>query len=257
MVDENGLLARLFGPQRETRKMLALPGVWVSTEVLARDAMQPGSLPATCRLQYLRRVEPGAPLPDDVNPGAVRYEAMVHTEVSEKWRRPAAFAGAALTLGSAGLLAAAVPWGILSLLAGIALIVTGVTGGMECVTFRRSEAGAWVEAEAELPPAEPLPQFAPWERVLYGTLSTAFFALMLTERIEGNLLLVGTVGAGLAVAAVWDSLPIRRRDPNNELVADLRFRELANPARPLTPEDLGAIADGGGRPAFPEPRDEG
>lgn len=256
MKDDDGVFARLFERGRVTRKLLSEPGVWVPAEYLELGGEVAEGRSTVPGLRFLRRIEPGGGLPDGVDPGAARFDVVVRSEMSPGARLAAAAAGAAIALASAATLVAGVPWGVISLLAGIALIAVGVAGGDESVTFRRSENGGWVQAEAELPPGEPLPHFAAWERVLYGTLSAAFVAMMLTGRIEGNLLLVGAVSAGLAAAAVWDSLPIRRRDPNNALVAELRFRELANPARPLTPEDLGRTVDGGARPALAEPRKE-
>lgn len=46
MPEQSGIVARLFGPQRGTRKMLAVPGVWVTDEDLERGDAQGGSLPA-------------------------------------------------------------------------------------------------------------------------------------------------------------------------------------------------------------------
>ncbi|HEU4558875.1 MAG TPA: hypothetical protein VFS20_13535 [Longimicrobium sp.] len=256
MKDNDGVFARLFERGRITRELLSAPGVWVPAEDLERGDEGSERLPAVHGLCFLRRIEPGSELPDGVDPDAARYDVVVRSEMSPAARLAAAAVGAVTALASAAALVVGVPWGVISLLAGFALIAVGVAGENESVTFRRSENGGWVQAEAELPAAEPLPHFAPWERVLYGTLSAAFVAMMLSGWIEGNLLLVGAVSAGLAAAAVWDSLPIRRRDPNNALVAELRFRELANPARPLTPEDLGLGVDGGARPALAEPQKE-
>jgi hypothetical protein len=91
---------------------------------------------------------------------------------------------------------------------------------------------------------------------VYGVLSAAILGLAATGRTTGNLPLIGVVGVGLAVAAVWDSLPIRRRDPRNAVLADLRFHELADPSRPLTPEDVGLPLRAGDRPDRPALRQE-
>jgi hypothetical protein len=258
MPEQAGIFARLFGPQRGTRKMLAVSGVWVTHEDLEGGDAQAGSLPAAPALRYLRRCEPGAPLPDEVAPDAPRFEVVVHNTMPQRVRRRVAAAGAALMLSTALTLPMGVHWGIITLLAGATLVAVGTTGGSERVTFRRSDEGHWVEveAEAELPPAEPLPVFGRWERVVYGVLSAAILGLAATGRITGNLPLIGVVGVGLAVAAVWDSLPIRRRDPRNAVLADLRFHELADPSRPLTPEDVGLPLRAGDRPDRPALRQE-
>jgi hypothetical protein len=257
MPDQGGFVARLFRPQRGTRKMLAVPGVWVTHEDLEDGDARAGSLPAAPALRYLRRCEPGAPLPDGVGHDAARFEVVVHNTMPQRVRRRVAAAGAALMLSTAGTAMVGVHWGIITLLAGATLMAVGTTGGSEWVTFRRSETGHWVEVveEAELPPAEPLPVFGRWERVAYGALSAAILGLAATGRITGNLPLVGVMGLGLALAAVWDSLPIRRRDPNNAILADLRFHELADPTRPLTPEDVG-LPPASDRPDRPTLREE-
>ncbi|HEU4558876.1 MAG TPA: hypothetical protein VFS20_13540, partial [Longimicrobium sp.] len=150
MRDENGSVLRSLEARRAARKMLASPGVWVTADDREGGVTDAPELP-----RYLRRVEAGAPLPDGVASGAARYEMVVRTELPGEFRRPAALAGAVVTVASMALVLAGVPWALVALPVGIGLVIAGWWGGTESVTFRRAETGGWVEDDAAIPSDEP------------------------------------------------------------------------------------------------------
>ena len=252
--DGNGIFARLFGPGRATRSMLASPGLWVADDSLEGADTPASVLPAVHRPRYLRRLDPGAPLPDGVDPGAARYEMVVHNELPQRFRGPTTLAGAAATLGSIGVLMAGHLWGVPVLVAGLALVAGGISGGAERVTFRRTPEGRWVEADGVVVDVEPPPLFGRWTRVLLGVLSAFAFWLALTRAGEmpwDEILIAVGLGVGLGAGAVFDSLPIRDRDPSAAFRSALRFYELADPtvrSPPKTWASRRSMAIGGTAP---------
>lgn len=244
MLDENGFLPWLLGPRGVTRKKLPAPGLWVSPAEVEGGVMEAPELP-----RYLRRVEPGAPLPDGVEPGAARYDRVVRKELPERFRWPAVIAGAVVTVASVAVVLAGVPWGLMSLPAGIALVIAGLWGGRRSVTYRRSDTGAWVEDQESIAADEPFQWFGTKTRVFLGVL--AAFALWLAVTGAGEMgwaeiLMTSALALGLGGCALVDSLPWPHRDLRDEIRSHQRFHELADPARALTPEDLGRTVDGGG-----------
>lgn len=247
MRDENGAVLRLLEPRRVTRKLLASPGVWVSAAELEGGVTDAPELP-----RYLRRMEAGAPLPDGVAPGAARYEMIVRNELPVAFRRPAALAGAVVTVASMALVLAGVPWGLVALPVGLGLVIAGWWGGTQSVTFRRADTGAWVEDDAAIPSDEPFHWFGTGTRVFAGALSALALWLAATgagEMSWAEILMTGALGLGLGACALVDSLPFPRRDLAEEIRSHERFRELADPARALTPDDVALRPAGAAVPA--------
>lgn len=240
---ETGLLGWLFGPNRHTRKRLSLPGLWVNSADLRDGAASDGVLSAAYRPVYLRRTDPGAPVPAGVDPDAPRYQAEVSNQVPQRFRGAAAAAGTVVTLASVAAIAGGIPWGFVTLAAGPALITAGITGGSEGVTFRRAPDGAWIEAEGEPPAIAPLRRYGPWTRAFAAAGAAIAAWLVVTNAAAAEweaALIAAGVGALLAGVAAVDWLPIARPDPEPQILADRRFYELADPTRPLTDRDLHA-----------------
>ena len=184
-------------------------------------------------------------LPPEVDPDAPRFEAVVHRALPERYRLPLGAAGAVATLGGAGLLALGVPWGIMGLIAGVAALVGGLTGGKKTTRFREAADGPFVKVSPELE-AETLEELwrkpvRAWERIGAGILglTTAAIVLRLLLPLEfgstgwETLVIMAFVAATLLYVAIRGNLPIL--DPQLRPPPP-RFYEFADPTRPLPPE---------------------
>ena len=214
--------------------MNQLPGAWITEESIVRDDAAGGTVPSQ-RPLYLRRLQPGAPVPADVEEGAQRYDLVVRTEMPESLRRPAALAGAAIAVAGAAAVGAGNPYGLVAVTPGLGLLAAGLGGGAETCRFRPSVDGSWVPAPP--PPPEPprtVPLLGRGYRVGIGVVSLAFLsvvALRWNEAPVSELAMAFVMGAGLGAAAIAGSRPMTIPGAEPHLLQ--RFHDLADPATPL------------------------
>jgi hypothetical protein len=243
--------ARRNRPARSLKQLRSRPGVWVHEDDFEGEAPAPVGPPDVILPRYLLRLEPGAPLPPGVDPRAARYDVVVFNDVPRHVRLPIAVAGALVTAASAAALAAGVPRGVIALPLGLALLGASIRGMGEWTTFRKSETGLWVEAGddaivAAETSAGPTPVLGKPLRVGAAVLSVfAFSTIAMIWNQPGlvEIAAAAAIGIGFGAAAILDWLPLRRHDVRQELEAFRRFYELADPARPLTGDELGTPTD--------------
>lgn len=234
--DRPSVFSRLF-QSRTAQQMNQLPGVWITAESIVRDGPADGTA-ASRRPFYLRRLQPGAPLPADVEEGAQRYDLVTRTEMPESLRRPAALAGAAITVAGAAAVAAVSAYGAVAILVGLGLLAAGIVGGVESYLFRPSADGVWVQAPP--PPPEPsrtVPYLRRGECVALGVLSLAFLsvvALRWSTAPFSELAIAFALGAGLGALAIAGTLP--RPSVGADFHRLQRFLDQADPSIPL-PDD--------------------
>lgn len=238
-------------PARSLKQLHSRPGVWVCDDDFEGDAPAPAGPHGVIPPRYLLRLEPGAPLPPGVDPHAERYEVVVFNDVPRHLRLPIAIAGALVTAASAAIVRAGAPNGLIALPLGLALLGASIRGMGEWTTFRKSETGLWVEAGddaiiAAETSAGPKPVLSRPLRVGAALLAASAFSTiaMSWNRVDPvGTAAVAAIGIGFGAAAIVDWLPIRRHDVRRELEAFRRFYELADPARPLTGDELGTPGD--------------
>lgn len=147
--------------EKQAQKIHELPGVWhMHQEAIPRE----GASGMVVKPRYLRRLDPGAPLPDDVDPAASRFEIVAERLPPPWWLRFLAPLGLLTFVGSfTAMVVLDAAWG--GLVGAVSLVP--ILLGLYCpyaIVVRPSEAGRWVEAPGVIEPGKP----PPWSLAISG-----------------------------------------------------------------------------------------
>lgn len=197
-------------------------------------------------------VEPGAPLPPGVPPSAERCEVTETTRFSPTGRRRAIAAGVLGALGSI-VLKTLTGWGMVPLVMSLALLYRALFANTT-PTVTPSPSGRYLAFDEGIPHAESgMEEASRFASLVLGVaaIGGAGVALYSGEYRVGAVL-IGTLGCYLLYRGV------KGPDPRDEPLGQrtpLRFHALADPTRPLAPEDLRLCVDDA--PLAPAGDDEG
>lgn len=221
---------------------------------------------AAQRPVYLLRLEPGAAPPDGVAPDARRYDLAVETHHAERLRTLVHTLGWGLAIASLSGVFAHRLWWLAALPAGIALTRVPLKGPGSRIVLVPSTSGAFVEADGMEPevsddPPASLPLIPLWLRVLMGVGAAALLADLVFSWGEVGLQ-DGVVSAiavlALGGAAVLGGVHLGESLAPWSIRSQQRFSELADPARPLTDDDLrpsrATVSSPDARTDLPPPR---
>jgi hypothetical protein len=203
---------------------------------------------------YLPLPPDGTP-PEGAAPDSPRYERVLTTEVPSRFRLPLGVAGAAIVAAGAVMVHFGIPWGVLGWIGGGAALLAAATGGARSHEWRLAPGGTWVEATPEHADETAHAISVAMSRryrIGAGFLGACFAFFLFLEiffPVDGVrdwqvLAILATLALALLVIAIKGTLPL-----TDDVEAPLpsRFREYADPARPLPPEAFAA-------PAVPQER---
>jgi hypothetical protein len=189
-------------------------------------------------------VEPGAPLPAEVPPGATRYDVVEQPHIPAE-RRPWVIAAGALgTLGSAATLTFTNDW-IWVLVLSLVALWSGLRPDSTEVLTPAADGRYLLVGDGD-----PQPSAAPSPVVRVALMVVAAFFTL-----TGIVLLASGAWEGIFIfAGAWGFFRLAktgRLDESELPPASARFHELADPSRPLTASDpLAATPE---RPALQRP----
>jgi hypothetical protein len=203
---------------------------------------------------YLPLQPDGTP-PEGAVPDSPRYERVLKTELPAAYRFPVAGAGLALIAAGALVMVGGEPWGIFGMIAGGGAVLAGVTGGARHDQYRRSPNGTFVKATPAYEEQETYASLVKqgtlpvWVRAAAGLAGTLMAVLVLSGLFDSplhadELKMLAFVGA-LVIGLLYVAITGRSVTRNHEPPLPPRFRELADPTRPLPPEVFARDARGG------------
>jgi len=238
------------GNDKTLRALLAPSAVWHLGE-----EMIPGNRPedppiSTIKPRLLRRLDPGAPLPEGVDPAAGRFDLVVSRISPGRKNHWWTLLGA--WVAAAGIVAVwqGAAWGGLFTCMGLSGFVSGLLTAVDrpyTATFEPSPNGEWIEAPGVIEPGPPPPLVSPANRrmtLLVAAAAATIGVVWWGDMTWTNRLFAIGVFLFFALMTVLDDLPIPRKRPSDEFRARLRFLALADPTHPLASTDVHPSAEG-------------